>query len=163
MSQHSAYIKAGPADWQLLTRWEHSITAAVLPANDLSHLLQRDVFQQHEDWSHLIGEPVCTEIAWPSYTSQKKYNDKQTSQKLFLNWCFRGFCNSLQVLQQCVTAISVRQWWKKTFSGKMCNFLTFISNTTNQTQLNFVLFPIKTIIVLWHCYYIINTLLLHCH
>ena len=40
---------------------ENAISSPVLPANDLPHLLQTDVFQQHEDRSHLIGEPAVTQ------------------------------------------------------------------------------------------------------
>lgn len=42
------------------TRGEDAVSSSVRPANDLPHLLQCDVFQQHKDRSHLIGEPAVT-------------------------------------------------------------------------------------------------------
>lgn len=48
----------GGYNWRhLRTGREDSIPSAILPANDLPHFLQSDVFQQHEHWSHLVGEP----------------------------------------------------------------------------------------------------------
>lgn len=40
------------------TRGKYAISSPIRPANDLPHLLQSDVFQQHKDRSHLIGEPA---------------------------------------------------------------------------------------------------------
>lgn len=48
----------GGYNWRhLRTGREDSIPSTTLPANDLPHFLQSDVFQQHEHWSNLIGEP----------------------------------------------------------------------------------------------------------
>lgn len=48
------------------TRGENAISSPVWPANDFPHLLQSDVFQQHKDRSHLIGEPELPKehITW---------------------------------------------------------------------------------------------------
>lgn len=44
--------------WGQHTRREDSISASVLPTNDVPHLLQGDILQQDEDRRHLIGEPA---------------------------------------------------------------------------------------------------------
>lgn len=94
--------KEGHWDWQLHTWREYSITTAILPANDFSHLLQRNIFQQHEDWSHLIGEPVCMPVTWPSYTSQNKVT---TTFRQFSQVTFQ------RILQQFADfMVGLRQW-----------------------------------------------------
>lgn len=59
------------------TRGKNPIALSVRPADDLPHLLQRQLFHEHEDGSDLVGEPGINQKKPGSRVSSDEHERKK--------------------------------------------------------------------------------------